>query len=87
MAANPFSLDGKVAFVTGGNSGLGRAVASALRDAGARVAIGGRRAARNTEALESLGPQAAAFELDVSDEGSDGSTSSSTTPASGSAPR
>ena len=70
MAANPFSLDGKVALVTGGNSGLGRAVALALRNAGARVAIGGRRAARNAQALESLGPQAAAFELDVSDEAS-----------------
>jgi 2-dehydro-3-deoxy-D-gluconate 5-dehydrogenase len=70
MAANPFSLDGKVAFVTGANSGLGRAMALALRDAGARVAIGGRRADRNADALGSLGPAAAAFELDVSDEGS-----------------
>ena len=68
MADNPFSLDGKVAFVTGGNSGLGRAVALALHSAGARVAIGGRRAARNAQVLELLGPQAAAFELDVSDE-------------------
>src|SRR5215469_16806614 len=68
MADNPFSLDGKVAFVTGGNSGLGRVMALALHGAGARVAIGGRRAARNAQVLELLGPQAAAFELDVSDE-------------------
>ena len=70
MADNPFSLYGKVAFVTGGNSGLGRAVALTLRDAGARVAIGSRRGARNAQVLELLGSQAAAFELDVSDEGS-----------------
>lgn len=70
MTANPFSLEGKVAFVTGANSGLGRAVALALRDAGALVAIGGRRADRNAHVLESLGPSAAAFELDVADEAS-----------------
>ena len=33
MAQSPFSLAGKVAFVTGGNSGLGRAVALAMREA------------------------------------------------------
>ncbi|MEP6610139.1 MAG: SDR family oxidoreductase [Burkholderiaceae bacterium] len=70
MPANPFSLDGKVALVTGANSGLGRAVALALRDAGALVAIGGRRADRNERVLELLGSSAAAFELDVSDEAS-----------------
>ena len=67
---HPFRLDGKAAFVTGGNSGLGRAVALALRDAGARVAIGGRRADRNAAALAELGAGHAAFELDVVDEAS-----------------
>jgi 2-deoxy-D-gluconate 3-dehydrogenase len=70
MPANPFSLDGKVALVTGANSGLGRAVALALRDSGALVAIGGRRADRNARVLELLGNSSAAFELDVTDEGS-----------------
>jgi NAD(P)-dependent dehydrogenase (short-subunit alcohol dehydrogenase family) len=37
------SLDGKTAFVAGGTAGIGLAVARALADAGARVAIGGRR--------------------------------------------
>src|SRR5262245_37932235 len=72
MAADPFSLDGKVALVTGANSGIGRTLAVALRDAGARVAIGGRRAERNAEVLDQLGPPAAAFELDVCDEDSVG---------------
>jgi 2-deoxy-D-gluconate 3-dehydrogenase len=70
MAGDPFSLDGKVALVTGANSGIGRTLALALRDAGAGVAIGGRRADRNAEVLAELGPTAAAFELDVCDEGS-----------------
>lgn len=70
MSGDPFSLDGKVALVAGGNSGIGRTLALALRDAGACVAIGGRRADRNAGVLDQLGPSAAAFELDVCDEGS-----------------
>jgi 2-dehydro-3-deoxy-D-gluconate 5-dehydrogenase len=70
MAADLFSLENKVALVTGGNSGLGRAIALAFGQAGALVAIAGRRAERNAQVLASLGPSAAAFELDVADESS-----------------
>ena len=72
MASSPFSLPGRVALVTGGNSGIGRTLALALREAGAKVAIGSRRAERNAAVLAELGGDgvAAAFELDVCDEAS-----------------
>ena len=41
--ANPFRLEGDVALVTGGGTGLGRAAARRLADAGAKVVITGRR--------------------------------------------
>jgi 2-dehydro-3-deoxy-D-gluconate 5-dehydrogenase len=63
-------LTGRVALITGGNSGLGRAMARAYREAGADVAIGGRRSERNAEAVAELGGKAAAFGLDVTDEAS-----------------
>ncbi len=68
MSNQIFSLEGRVALVTGGNSGIGREMALAMRDAGAKVAIGSRRTDRNAEVLEQLGPDGAAFQLDVSDE-------------------
>lgn len=38
-----FSLDGRVAIVTGGSSGIGRSIAGALGRAGASVVIVARR--------------------------------------------
>ncbi len=49
-----FSLDGRRAFVTGGNSGVGAAMALALGLAGARVVVAGRREKENREAIARL---------------------------------
>lgn len=42
-----FSLEGRVALVTGGNGGLGRSMAEGLHTAGAAIAITGRDAVKN----------------------------------------
>ena len=66
-------LDGKVAVVTGGNRGLGRAFARALGEVGARVAVVARDAAANQAVVDELGGsgiEARAFEADVTDRGS-----------------
>jgi len=50
-----FRLDGKVAIVTGGARGLGRAIADALSSAGADVAITARQLETATRAAEVIG--------------------------------
>jgi NAD(P)-dependent dehydrogenase (short-subunit alcohol dehydrogenase family) len=59
-------LEGKVAVVTGGNSGIGLAAAKRLHDEGARVAISGRSQKTLDEAVAQLGKDVLAVQSDVS---------------------
>lgn len=68
MTQDLFSLTGRTALVTGGNGGLGRAVALGLRSAGAQVAVTGRRLEKNAAIGQELGDPTAVFLLDVRDE-------------------
>ena len=64
-------FEGQVAWVTGGGSGIGRALALELARQGARVAVSGRRVERLAEVvaeIEALGRPALAVPCDVTDE-------------------
>lgn len=60
-----FRLDGQRALITGGGTGLGLAIARALGEAGARVAITGRREEVLREAAAALGEGTAYFRHDI----------------------
>ncbi len=62
-----FDLSGRVALVTGANSGIGRAIAGALAEAGARVVLVARRAKELAEAQREIGRGAAALPCDLTD--------------------
>lgn len=71
MAYPAFDLTGKVALVTGGNSGIGLGMADALAAAGAAVAIWGTSEAKNAEASGRLarhGGRVLALRCNVADE-------------------
>lgn len=59
-------LEGKVALVTGGNSGIGLATAKRLKDEGAKVAITGRSQKTLDAAVKELGNDVLAIQSDVS---------------------
>jgi NAD(P)-dependent dehydrogenase (short-subunit alcohol dehydrogenase family) len=58
-------LEGKVAVVTGGNSGIGLATAKRLQQEGARVAISGRSKKTLDEAVKAIGNGVLAVQADV----------------------
>jgi 3-oxoacyl-[acyl-carrier protein] reductase len=66
--AEPRELEGQVALVTGGSRGIGRAIAVALAEGGAKVAVVARDADRAAEAAGALpGSGHHAFAVDVAD--------------------
>jgi NAD(P)-dependent dehydrogenase (short-subunit alcohol dehydrogenase family) len=63
VIADLFGLDGRVAIVTGGSSGLGETLARGLAGAGARVAVVARRLDRLERVASDLGGLAVACDL------------------------
>jgi 2-deoxy-D-gluconate 3-dehydrogenase len=67
-----FSLQGKVALVTGGNGGIGKGIARGLAAAGSNIVIAGRNEAKTAEAVkeiqEKFGIQVLGVQIDVRQE-------------------
>jgi NAD(P)-dependent dehydrogenase (short-subunit alcohol dehydrogenase family) len=71
MAYAPFNLKGKVALITGGNSGIGLGMAEALAQSGADVVIWGSNPEKNLAAegkLTNYGVRVLAQRVNVADE-------------------
>lgn len=71
MIANEYRVDGKVAIVTGGGRGIGKAIALVLAEAGADVAVAARsrdQIEQTAEEIRKLRRRALAIPTDVSNE-------------------
>ncbi len=71
MTYDAFDLSGKVALITGGNSGIGLGMAEAIAQAGGDVCIWGTDEAKNEAAIERIsrhGTRVAAMRCDVGEE-------------------
>jgi 2-deoxy-D-gluconate 3-dehydrogenase len=73
MDSRIFDLSGKVAVITGGNGGIGLAMAKGMASVGATIVIAGRDATKNADAvaeIRSLGGASSAIPVDVLQEDS-----------------
>jgi len=66
MASDLFSLEGRVALVTGGSRGIGKMIARGFVDFGAKVYVSSRKAAACDETAAELGPNCISMPQDVS---------------------
>jgi len=68
MRLSAFSLEGKVAIVTGGGTGIGRSIALQFAEAGADVVVGSRTLAtleKVAEEVKALGKRSLAVPIDI----------------------
>ena len=70
MPITLFSLEGRTALVTGGNGGLGLAMAAGLKQSGARVVVTGRDPQKNAAIGQRPHAPDVAYAMDVYDESS-----------------
>ena len=67
MTADSYAFDGRTVLVTGGGSGIGRAIARAFLDNGALVAVVGRRRDKLEETLAGHEDRVLALPADIAD--------------------
>ncbi len=85
-SSTPFRLDGEVAIITGGATGLGFGMAKSFVASGAKVVLAGRREDELKKAVAALGASASYVRHDVTEHGKAGELVAAATRAAGAPP-